>query len=288
MQESHTAQAAALREDFGYLEGMRWHDGKVWFSDVARGNVHTMSPDGQDLTVVAKGLPAPSGLGFRSDGKVLVVCLGDATLRAINPEDGTHEVVADLSEVAVGPNDMWVDANDRAYISQVGYELSELAGEGVPSRLITVDADGTVSTSAEGVMCPNGIQLTADGKTLVVAESFVCRLSAFDVNEDGTLSNQRVIKQFDDKQDVLDGLVLDNEGAVWVAQPFRGEVKRIAMDGEITDIVKTQSEGWFAVSPTLSEDGATLYLAAAETTIENLLGGIARVESVEVGAPGVK
>lgn len=282
MQESHTVQTAALREDFGYLEGMRWYGGKVWFSDAARGNVHAMSPDGQDLVVVASGLPAPSGLGFRSDGKVLVVCLGDAKLHIINPEDGTHEVFADLSEVSIGPNDMWVDENDRAYISQVGYHLDELTGEGKPSRLITVDVDGSISTSAEGVMCPNGIQLTADGKTLIVAESFVCRLSAFDVNEDGTLSNQRIIKQFDDKQDVLDGLVLDSEGAAWVAQPFRGEVKRITMSGEITNVVKVQDEGWFAVSPTLSEDGSTLYLAAAKTTIENLMGGIARVESVKL------
>lgn len=275
-----------IRDGFGYLEGFRWHEGEVWFSDIQQGKVFRMSPDGEQLNVVAEAHVGPSGLGFPPDDQPFVVGLEDATLRRILP-DTTTEVIADLSDLAIGPNDMWVDTEGRAYISQIGFNFP--AEPVQPSRIIVRQPDGTLETTAEGIICPNGIQVTSDGKTLIVAESFAFRLSAFDIGEDGLLSNKRIIKQYEDTNlDVLDGLVLDAEGAAWVAMPFRGEVQRITQDGEVTDIVEVKKKGHFAITCTLGgPDKKTLFVAAADTEVETLFEGTARVEAIEVEIPGV-
>ncbi|MBF6216094.1 SMP-30/gluconolactonase/LRE family protein [Nocardia puris] len=278
--------ATVVRDGFQYLEGARWHDDQLWFSDIPRGKVYRLGLDGT-ATVAATVDAKPSGLGFAPDGTVLVVTQADNALRRITADGGT-EVVADLAAVAVGANDMWVDAEGRAYITQIGYDLFGGAEPQV-APMIVVHPDGEVNTAGSGLVCPNGVGLSPDGKTLYVAETFAFRISAFDVAADGSLSDQRVFKQFDSlESDALDGLCVDAEGAVWVTCPFSSEVRRIAPDGTVTDRVATATPGHFVVSCALGgPDGRTLYLCTAETDLErmsNNFEGTARVEAVTVDA----
>ncbi|WP_169818246.1 SMP-30/gluconolactonase/LRE family protein [Shimazuella kribbensis] len=279
-------KADIIREGFGYLEGFRWHHNEVWFSDFAAKKVYRMSPDGEQLNIVASLDVKPSGLGFPLHGDPLVVGMDDCTLRRIKA-DGSTEIVASFQDKAYEANDMWVSPEGRAYISQFGYDLFA-GGPPIPSHLIIVHPDGTVEVDKEDLIFPNGIQLTADGETLIVSELFGLRLNAFDVKEDGTLSNRRVIVQFEEELDIMDGLVLDAEGAIWVTMPYRSEVRRITQEGITTDIVKTATEGHIVVSCTLGgEDGRDLYIATANATIENLYGGTARVEMARVNVPSL-
>lgn len=211
---------------------------------------------------------------------------GDNTLRKILPTGGSV-VVADLSEVAVGANDMWVAPNGRAYISQIGFDL--FTEEPKPSHMVIVHPDGTIETAGQDMWTPNGVQLTADGTQLVVAESFANRLTLFDVDANGALSNQRVFRQFEDpEQEVLDGLVIDAEGGVWIAVPFEGEVRRVAPDGTVTDKVKTHTEGHLGITCTLDgADRRTLFIAAADTELATLFDGTARVEAAGVKIAGI-
>lgn len=277
--------ATVVRDGFQYLEGARWRDGGLWFSDIPRGTVFRMRPDGE-LTVVATVDARPSGLGFAPDGTALVVTQSDSSLRRITPDGGT-EIVASLSHVAVAANDLCVDESGRAYVTQIGFDLfGGAAPEGAP--VVIVGPDGQVAVAGEDLVCPNGVGLSPDGRTLYVAESFSFRLTTFDVDERGRLSNQRVLRQFD--EDVLDGLCVDAEGCVWVTCPFLGEVRRITPDGTVVDRVSVATPGHVVVSCALGgPDRRTLYLCTADTDLERLANdfeGTARIEAIEVAVPG--
>lgn len=282
--------ATVVLEGFGYLEGARWHDGALWCSDIPRGQVHRIDPAGPTASVVATIDGAkPSGLGFAPDGSLLIVTQADSAVRRLGP-GGSTEIVADLSGVAVAANDMWVDASGRAYVTQIGYEL--FAGEEPRGRpLIVVEPTGEISTWGEGLVCPNGVGLSPDGRTVYVAETFAYRLTAFDIAADGSLGNQRVVKQFASlEEDALDGLCVDSEGAVWLTCPFSSQVRRVTPDGTVTDVVNTATPGHFVVSCALGgPNRTTLYLCTAETDMERMANnfeGTSRVEAVEVGVPG--
>lgn len=279
-------RAEIVRDGFQYLEGFRWHCGEVWFSDIPLGKVYRMSPDGQDLHVALDEPIHPSGLGFPATGETLVVGQGDNTLRRILPGGGSV-VLADMSEVAVGANDMWVAPNGRAYVSQIGFDL--FTEDPKPSHMVIVHPDRSIETAGEDMWTPNGVQLTADGKHLIVAESFANRLTMFDVDANGGLSGQRVIRQFEDPDlEVLDGLVLDAEGGIWVAVPFEGEIRRVGPDGKVTDKVKTHTEGHLGITCALGgADRRTLFIAAADTEFATLFDGTARVEASRVDIPGI-
>ncbi|MDA8369187.1 MAG: SMP-30/gluconolactonase/LRE family protein [Nocardiopsaceae bacterium] len=282
-------RSAAVRDGFQYLEGARWHDGALWFSDIPQGKVYRMSPEGE-LDVVASGQPHPSGLGFAPDGTVLVVGMENRELLRIQA-DGSSEKAADLSEVSFSPNDMWVDSTGRAYISQLGYDVFGGA-EPQGTHVLVADPDGSVSTAGTGLVCPNGIGLTPDGRTLIVVESFAQRISAFAVDSQGRLSDQRVFAQFEQTEaNVMDGLCVDSAGAVWVACPFAGEVRRILDGGEITDRVKVETDGHMAIACALGgPDLRTLYVCAADITFEQMaddFNGKARIEAATVDIPGM-
>lgn len=280
-------RATVVREGFQYLEGARWHAGRLWFSDIPQGKVYRLDPGG-DLEVMASLDGQPSGLGFLPDGGVLVVTHHDNKLRRLT-EDGGTDIVTDLDGVAVRANDLWVDADGRSYVTQIGFELSS---EGHPtSQVVVVQPNGDVETFGD-LLCPNGVQLTPDGKTLMVSETFLARVSAFDVDSNGRLSNQRVFTQFDSPQtDLTDGLCIDEAGGVWVTCTFSSEVRRVVEGGEVTDVVKVATDGHLPVSCALGgRDGRTLYMCVAATDLEGIANnfqGTARIEAVAVDIPGI-
>jgi sugar lactone lactonase YvrE len=241
-----------------FLEGPRWHDGALWVSDMHAHEVLRVTLDG-DVTVVATVPGDPSGLGFLPDGTLLIVSMRDRRLLRHTAE-GLSEV-ADCSGVAPNEiNDMVVDAAGHAFISQFGFDFHGGA-EYQRAPLLRVDVDGSVHTASEGLRMANGLVTTSDGKTLIVAESTGKDLVAFDLAEDGTLSNSRVWAEL---PDYPDGISIDGEDGVWIASPVGDRCARIVEGGEVTDLVDLP--GRHAIACALGgADGRTLFVCTSST-----------------------
>ena len=265
-----------------FPEGPRWHDGALWFSDFYTHRVLRVGAEGR-AEVVAHVPGRPSGLGWAKDGALLVVSMMDRSLLRL---DGSRlETVADLSAVATGPcNDMVVDDAGRAYIGNFGSDRHR--GEPLrPACIARVDPDGSVTRAAEDLIFPNGTVITPDGRTLVVAETFANRLTAFDVAADGALSNRRVFAELGTC--FPDGICLDAEGAVWVADSRHPRVLRVLEGGRVERTVELGA-GRSAFACMLGgDDRRTLFVCTntgSGPTVADKTDG--RVESVRVDVPG--
>ena len=223
-------------------EGPRWHDGALWLSDMHARQVLRVSPEGDATVIVELADDEPSGLGWLPDGNLLIVSM---TRRQLLRFDGSNlELHADLSGHASWYcNDMVVDAHGRAYVGNFGFDLHQGAKPG-PAELIRVDPDGSIHVEDDSLMFPNGTVITADGGTLIVGESFGGRLSAYDVDADGSLSNKRVWAKLPEGA-VPDGICLDTDGGVWSASPTSNECVRQIEGGEVTHRIPL-SRGAFA------------------------------------------
>ncbi len=265
-----------------FPEGPRWHAGRLWFSDMHAHEVIAMTPDGTRETILQHDGPV-SGLGWLPDGRLLVVSMHDRQLLR-READGRLVPHADLSAVATGHcNDMVVDAQGRAYVGNFGFPYP--GGTPAPARLARVEPDGTVTEAAGDLMFPNGAVITPDHGTLVVAESWGGRLTAFDLAESGDLSHRRVWAPMPDGA-VPDGICLDEEGAIWVASPSTSEALRVREGGEILDRIAA-AQGVYAC--TLGgEDQRTLYLLTAADSDPARIGDrrTGRIETVRVAVAG--
>ncbi|RYD84190.1 MAG: gluconolactonase, partial [Sphingomonadales bacterium] len=176
-----------------FFEGPRWHDGAWWCSDIYAKQVLRITPDGTS-TVMAEVAAEPSGLGWLPNGDLLIVSMQDRRLLR-RRSDGELVVHADLSgHVPWFLNDMIVDRHGRAYVGNFGFDIWN-GGAPQPTGLARVDPDGSISLEGEGLWFPNGTVITADGKTLIVAESGAARLTAFTIGANGSLSDRRTWAQ---------------------------------------------------------------------------------------------
>jgi sugar lactone lactonase YvrE len=222
-----------------FPESPRWHDGALWFSDFYDHRVCRVTADGRAETV-AEVPGQPSGLGWLPDGRLLVVSMNDRRLLRLDGESLVE--AAALSALAPAPcNDMLVDARGRAYIGNFGFDLQRRAPF-APTSLILVTPDGGARTVADDLHFPNGMVLTPDARTLIVAESYGQRLSAFDVMDDGTLERRRTWAQLEGKGVAPDGICLDAQGAVWLASPVSREVLRVREGGQVTHRIPTTNQ----------------------------------------------
>jgi sugar lactone lactonase YvrE len=256
-----SAKTDVILEGLAFPEGPRWHDGRLWFSDMHSGVVLAMDEQGTTERIVE--VPnQPSGLGWLPDGRLLVVSMTDRRLLRLDPQGLT--LLADLSAHATWHcNDMVVDARGRAYVGNFGSEIHGQPGELVPAVLCRVDPDGTVEVAARDLRFPNGSVITPDGCTLVVGETFAAALTAFDIApETGTLSNRRVWARLE--RAVPDGICLDEEGAIWVASPVSQAVLRVREGGEVADRIAVESQAFACMLG--GADGRTLYVCTAATS----------------------
>ncbi len=270
-----------LLDDLVFPEGPRWRDGRLWFSDMHAQEVVAVTPGGE-REVVARVPNNPSGLGWLPDGRMLIVSMDDR--RLLRQEAGGSLVEhADLSALATGRcNDMIVDASGRAYVGHFGFDLHART-EFREASLLAVTPDGQVTLAAPALRFPNGAVITPDGGTLVVAETFGRRLTAFDIGDDGALSNRRVWAELGVPPD---GICLDAEGCIWVAVPRPGGFLRVAEGGDVR--ARVDLEGWGGYACMLGgEEGRTLFLLEALTaTPEEMSGrGNGRIRTMEVDAP---
>jgi len=224
-----------------FAESPRWRDGKLWLLDIHDKRIKTADLGGRLETTVE--LPfLPNALGFRGDGSLL---FGDALQRQIYRWDGrTLQPLADLSSMTTFClSDGIVDVQGRMYVGDIGYNFFDRTLEPVDTCVIAcVGTDGRARIVADGLHFPNGMAITPDGKTLIVGETMGHRLTAFDIQADGSLAHRRVYAQL--PGDVSpDGIALDAEGAVWLANP-EGQfgALRVREGGEIVERVELDTE----------------------------------------------
>ncbi len=230
------AQFKTLLRDLIFPEGPRWHDGKLWFSDMHAHKVRTVDLDGHAHDIVE--VPTwPSGLGWLPDGRLLIVSMIDRKL--LRFENGQLKTHADISHLAsFHCNDMVVDGKGRAYVGNFGYDLLSNAPQ-KPAELVLVNPDGSARVIAEGLDFPNGTVITADGKKLIVGESMGHRLTSYTIQPDGSLTDWRIFAELG--EGVPDGIALDVENAVWVASPLNKELIRVEEGGAVTDRIRCDS-----------------------------------------------
>src|SRR3984957_1683555 len=263
-----------LISGLSFTECPRWHDGRLYFSDFYTRRVFALALDGAQ-EIIAKVPGQPSGLGFFADGRMLIVSMRDRKI-LLREHNGFLVEYADLSDLAPGYlNDMLLDSEGRAWVGNFGFDL--MGGARVTTtNLICVDPDGCATVAAVGLGFPNGMALTPDGSTLIVAETMMNRLSAFDVAS-GVLGKRRTWAAFgdpptsDETAEVLrqvdvapDGICLDAEGAVWVADAIGGRLIRVAEGGDFLDELKIDGLGVFACMLG-GDNGRTLFACVAPT-----------------------
>src|ERR1019366_4949093 len=248
----------------------RWHDGRLWYSDFFEHTVSSVSPSG-DLRAEVVFDGEPAGLGWLPDGRLLINSRLD---RAIfrREADGTLVRHGELTPWATGhANDMVVASNGQAYAGNFGFELTQEFDGKVrrakigPTSLVRVDPDGTSHEAADDLAFPNGTVITADGATLVIAESMGGCLTAFDRSPDGTLSGRRKWAAL--PQGVApDGICLCADNTIWVANALGAEFARVAEGGDILERISTATGlGSFACMLG-DEDRRTLYMLTAATS----------------------
>jgi sugar lactone lactonase YvrE len=220
-----------LLDNLCFTEGPRWRNGQLWFSDMHDQCVCTVTPEGKKTTLLTLQDDEPSGLGWLPNGDLLVVSMRKRQLLRFDGKALT--VHADLSALASHRcNDMVVDPLGRAYVGNFGFDLH--TGEKPRSTvLIRVDPDGSAKIVDDDAFFPNGSVITADGRTLILAETFARALMAFDIDTSGGLSNKRIWAKLPEGA-VPDGICLDSADGIWSASPTTNECVRQIQGGEVT------------------------------------------------------
>ena len=278
-------------------EGPRWHDGRLWFSDFYAHAVKSVSLSG-DLRTEFEIDDQPSGLGWMPDGSMLIVSMTKRQVLKRSP-DGKISLHADLGHIATYHcNDMVVDAAGGAYVGNFGFDLdAAIVARGVPdvlanhptAKLAYVSPDGQARVVAEDMHFPNGPVMTPDGKTLILGETLSANLTAFDIGDNGELSNRRVWAPTSPA--VPDGICLDAEGAIWIANPIAPQCVRIAAGGAVLEIIETGGQLCFACMLG-GDDGKTLFMVVADSADHDAAAKaptgkilVASVDSPRAGRP---
>ena len=291
-------------------EGPRWHENKLWFSDFYSHKVMTLD-ENNSLETVCDVPSQPSGLGWLPNGDLLIVSMLDRKILKFS--EGSISVHADLSEyVAHKCNDMVVGRDGTAYVGNFG--MGD-AGESLNStHLMIVKSDGTVLKGPDNLLFPNGTVITEDGKNLIIAETLGAKLTSFDIEDNGELTNRKlwartsplfsllIIKflssmgfdlskvdfsKYSKNLHVPDGICLDEKNGIWIASPTTKAVVRIEKGGNITDTINTP-KGAFACMLG-GKERKTLYVIISNSSDpeEAQASPEGEIHSIEVEIPGV-
>jgi sugar lactone lactonase YvrE len=285
-----------LTEGIYFGEGPRWHAGRLWFSDFYAYAVKSVSLAG-DLRTEFTIDDRPSGLGWLPDGSMLIVSM---TKRQVlrRTADGAIRVHADLNNIAgFHCNDMVVDSVGRAYVGNFGFDLdAEITTRGAQAviadhataKLACIAPDGATRVAATEMHFPNGSVIAPDGKTLIVGETLGSVLTAFDISADGALTNRRIWASTTPR--VPDGITLDANGNIWIANPIAPECVLIAQGGEVLEVIDTSQPCYACMLG--GDDGRTLFILTAQSSIAHEAAAtptgkllIATVDAPHAGLP---
>jgi len=261
-------------------ESPRWRGGRLWFCNWGAQEIRTVDVDGTS-EVVAKGTkPAGFCIDFLPDGRLLVT--GEDRILRREP-DGSFVTHVDLRALGKGWNEVTVDGRGNIYVNDVGFSFGQ--EDFRPGTIALVTPDGAPRQVADNIMFPNGMVITPDNSTLVVAESWAHRLTAFDIAPDGSLVNRRVWAEVDG-----DGICLDAEGAIWCSGVSGGqpEVLRVREGGKVLERISHDAACFACMLG--GEDGRTLFLMTAEWRGVERMGEMFRsktgkIETVRVQVP---
>ena len=285
MTKPTTTTLASSATGLKFTESPRWHHDKLWFLDIHGKRVKTVDLAGSVATSLE--LPfLPNAFGLAPDGSLVV---GDAFQRRIHRRQGPDlELVADISHLTkYCLSDGFVDSRGRLYVGDIGYNFVDPAARPVETCVIVlVGADGKAVVVADNLSFPNGMVITPDGGTLIVAETLGHRLTAFDMQTDGSLCNRRVWAQLPPSV-APDGICLDAEGGVWCANP-EGEdsVVRVCEGGEITDRIRIATYAYAVMLGGPQRRHLFISTSGSHDPAEIHRSPTASIEVLEVYVPG--
>src|SRR5215210_4830227 len=240
-------------------ESPRWHEGRLWFSNWGAQEIIAVDLEGRSEVMARVPTTIPFSIDWLPDGRLLVVSGPEARLLRREP-DGSLVTHADLRSLARGWNEIVVDGRGNTYVNGSDFNFRG-GGEFVPGIIAVVTPDGSVRQVADGIAFPNGMVVTPDNATLIVAESFAGRLTAFDIAADGSLSNRRV---WADLGQGGDGICLDAEGAVWCSavQDSRPACMRVREGGQVLQRIELDRACFACMLG--GKDRKTLFMMVAE------------------------
>ena len=280
---SSAPEVQTLLTGLAFGESPRWHEDRLWFSNWGAQEVVAVDLDG-NRNVVLRMPSFPFSIDWLPDGRLLITSGRDGLLRRMEP-GGSLVTHADLTSIAGGWNEIVVDGRGNAYVNGGGFDL--LAGEKfAPGIVALLTPDAPARQVADGIAFPNGMAVTADNSTLIIAESYGKRLTAFDIAADGSLSNRRVWADLEGG--VPDGICVDADSAVWYADVPNRRCVRVREGGEVMQTINLD-RGCFACMLG-GADRRTLFLMAAEWRgLAKMADGArtGQVLTVEAPAPGV-
>ncbi len=248
-----------LLEGLMFPEAPRWRNGWLWFTDQHARRIMRVNAQGEAQNI-AELDDLPGGLGWLPDGRLLVVSMTRRRLLLVT--DQGLSVYADLSALAAFHcNDMVVDRQGRCYVGNFGYDLHASAAQR-PTELILVEADYTARVVADGLIFPNGCCITPDQRTLLVAETFASRITAFPLLADGSLGERRVWAELGEA--FPDGICLDRQGHLWIAAPNLGQVLQLAEGGRVLRRIQPRAAPYACMLG--GENGRTLFIASSESS----------------------
>lgn len=284
MQKPSADKARIVMTGLAFGESPRWHDGRLWLCNWGTGEIIVVDADGNGEIVLTVPAVLPYSTDWLPDGRLLVVS-GREGLLLRQEADGTLSTHADLRELSKNPwNEIVVDGRGNIYVNGGG--PAPAAGQHFgPGTIVLISEDGAVRQVADNIAFANGMAVTPDNKTLIVAESHANRLTAFDIADDGSLSNRRVWADLDG---FPDGICLDAEGAAWYADVPNKRCVRVLEGGQVLQTI-TVDRGCFACMLG-GADRKTLFIVAAEWRgFEHMISDArtGQVLSTEVPVPGV-
>jgi sugar lactone lactonase YvrE len=276
MPEMHT-----LLTGLAFGESPRWHDGRLWVPDWGAQEILAINLEGKSEVIVKVSFPSfPMCIDFLPNGRLLVVSARDRLLLRMEP-DGSLVTYADLTSLSDhGFNDIVVDGRGNAYVNDVGFDFP--GGDFAPGTIALVTPDGSARQVAGGIAFPNGMAVTPDNKTLIVAESYGKKLTAFDIAADSSLSNRRVWADLGDG--VPDGICIDAENAVWYGDVPNKRCVRVREGGAVLQTIDLD-RGCFACMLG-GADNKTLFMIATEWHgPANMTGGGRTGQVLTIEAP---
>jgi sugar lactone lactonase YvrE len=275
-----------LMTGLAFGESPRWHEGRLWFSDWGAQEVVAVDLEGESELMVQVRFPSfPMCIDWLPDGRLLIVSGREGLLQRKEPNGSlvTHADLSGLAEHGYPWNEIVVDGRGNAYINNQGFNFP--GGEFAPGTIALLKQDGSARLVADGIAFPNGMAVTPDNETLIIAESYGSRLTAFDILSDGSLANRRVWADLGDG--APDGICLDAEGAVWYGDVPNKRCVRVRAGGEVLQTIELD-RGCFACMLG-GTDRKTLFMMATEWRgTAGMAGGsrTGQVLTAQAPAPG--
>ena len=270
------AEPRIVLEGRGMVESPRWHHGRLWFADWGTREVVAVDLDGRSEVVARLG-SAPFSIDWLPDGTLLIIAGRERRLLRCEA-DGSLVTHVELGGEWVHPwNEIVVDGRGSAYLNNIGFEFP--GGAFAPGFVALITPDGSIRQVADGVAFPNGMAVTPDNATLIVAESYGNRLTAFDIVADGSLANRRIWAALGG--DHPDGICLDVEGAIWYADVAARRCVRVREGGEVLQAVELD-RGGFACALGGADRRSLFILAADYSDPAALMSGRTRTGQVLV------